>query len=98
MIEIKLLCLSLIVNVIQMCLQSVSFSVHPLLQLVIKHQYQRRANASPEVGQVAFEKSSDSFGLQDLVSTVNSSFVGSLVMSLTTFHHESPSDGVKWVG
>jgi hypothetical protein len=81
-----------------MFLQSVSFGVHPFLQLVIKYQHERRTNASPEVGQVAFEKSSDTFSLQDLVSTVGSSFVCSLVMSLAALHHESPSDSVKWVG
>jgi len=81
-----------------MCLQSVSFGLHPFLQFVVEHQNKRRTNTSPEVGQVAFEKSSESFGLQDLVSTVDSSFVGSLVVSFATLHHKSPSDGVKWVG
>ena len=69
-----------------------------LLEFVVKHQNQWATNASPEIAQVALEKSCHSFLWQYLGSTVKSSSVLSFVLSFSTFHHQSPSDCIKRVG
>lgn len=78
--------------------RSVSFGLDPFLKLVVKHQHERRSDTSPEVGQVAFKETCNSFRAQDSGSTVDSSFVHTLLFRLATLHHQSSSDGIERVG
>ena len=67
------------------------------LEFIVKNQDQRATDTSPEVTQVALEKSSDSFLGKNLWSTVDCALVLSFAFSLTTFHHQSSSDGIEGV-
>lgn len=68
------------------------------LQFVIKHQHQRTANTSPEIGQVTLEESSYAFSFKNFASTINSSMIFPFGWSLPALHHQSPSNGVKRIG
>lgn len=67
------------------------------LEFVVQNKNQWATNTSPEVTQVTLEKSSDTFLAQNLCSTINCSSVLSFFQSLTTFHHQSSSDSIKWI-
>ena len=68
--------------------------VDPLLQFVIEDQHDGRTDASPEVGQIALEESSDALLAQDLASAVKSASVHPILCSLSALHHQSSPDCV----
>ncbi len=78
--------------------RSMSMIGKHFLEFVVKNQDQRATNTSPEVTQVAFEKSSGSFLGKNLWSAVDCALVLSFAFGLTTFHHQSSSDGIERIG
>lgn len=69
--------------------------VQELLQLVVKHQDQRRTHTPPNIRQVTLEKTSESLSAQHLTRTINSALVHTSTLSLTALHHQSPSNRVQ---
>jgi hypothetical protein len=69
----------------------------PGLDLVVEDENESTSGSSEDVGKASLEESSSSLLLVDLLEAIHGSVVHLVGTSLTSGHHESTSDGIKWV-
>ena len=72
-------------------------SVEHGLELVVEDEHESSTGSSEDVGKATLEEGSWSLVLEDLPEAVHGSIVHGVSTGLSSVHHESSSDGIKWV-
>jgi len=72
-------------------------SVEHGLELVVEDEHESSTGSSEDVGKATLEEGSWSLVLEDLLEAVHGSIVHGVSTGLSSVHHESSSDGIKWV-
>jgi hypothetical protein len=67
------------------------------LDLIVENEDESTTGSSEDVGKASLEESFTTFILVDLGEAVHGTVVHSIGSSFTGSHHESSSDGIKWI-
>lgn len=67
------------------------------LDLIVENEDESTTGSSEDVGKASLEESFTSFILVDLGEAVHGTVVHSVGSGFTGSHHESSSDGIKWI-
>jgi len=67
------------------------------LDLIVENEYESTTGSSEYVGKASLEESFTSFILVDLGEAIHGTCVHSVSSGFTGSHHESSSDGIKWI-
>jgi len=67
------------------------------LDLIVENEDESTTGSSEHVGKASLEESFTSFILVDLGEAIHGTCVHSVGSGFTGSHHESSSDGIKWI-
>jgi hypothetical protein len=67
------------------------------LDLIVENEDESTTGSSEDVGKASLEESFTSFILVDLGEAIHGTCVHSVGSGFTGSHHESSSDGIKWI-
>jgi len=67
------------------------------LDLVVEDENESTSCSSENVGKATLEESKWSFLFDDLVDAIHGTIIKLILTSLSRHHHESSSDGIKWI-
>jgi hypothetical protein len=67
------------------------------LEIVAEDEHESTTGSSEDVGKATLEEGSWSLVLENLLEAVHGSIVHGISTGLSSVHHESSSDGIKWV-